>query len=114
MFAEVAPIVRGAGFEIVTRGEVHDANYRWTNVKLLAYRLSVSENTANGLYSYAGSLNVFKDASLRESLAAVMDTAPLWNRGHNGLGPPTDLRILRDHLVEMARAFVQNRPGRRR
>jgi len=114
VFAEVAPIVRGAGFEIVTRGEVHDANYRWTNVKLLAYRLSVSENTANGLYSYAGSLNVFKDASLRESLAAVMDTAPLWNRGHNGLGPPTDLRILRDHLVEMARAFVQNRPGRRR
>ena len=114
LFKNVAPMIRGAGYEIVTRGQVHDANYTWTNVKLMAYRLSVSENTANGLYSYAGSLNILEDANLRISLSAALDKPPLWTRGHSGLGPPTHLRILLDRMVDITRAFIENRPGRRR
>ena len=114
LFKKVAPLIHGAGYEIVTRGQVHDANYAWTNVKLMAYRLSVNENTATGLYSYAGSLNILEDASLRTSLSAALDKPPQWTRGHSGLGPPTDLRTLLDRLVDITQAFVENRPGRRR
>ncbi len=114
LYQQVAPLVAGAGYEIVTRGDVHDANYKWTNVKLMAYRLSVNENTATGLYSYAGSLLVLPRDTLILPLTAAMDRSPVWNRGHNGLGPPTDLRKLFDQFVDMTRAYLSHRPGIRR
>ncbi|MGB1885470.1 MAG: hypothetical protein ACPHUF_16330 [Gammaproteobacteria bacterium] len=114
VFAEVAPLVRSAGYEIVTRGQVHDAGYRWTNVRLMAYWLAINENSATGLYPYRASLLALPKETLKLSLTTAMDSAQVWNRGENGLGPPSDMRKVRGYFVEMTRAFLDNRPGRRR
>ena len=74
VFAEVAPLVRSAGYEIVTRGQVHDAGYRWTDVRLMAYWLAINENSATGLYSYRASLVLPKEM-LKLSLTTAMDSA---------------------------------------
>lgn len=114
VYAAVAPLIRNAGYEIVTRGDNHDANYRWTNVRLLAYRLRISENSATGLYSYAASVLLLPQATLKLPFSAALDATPEWNRGFNGLGPPTDLRRVFDAYVDMTRAWLANQPGRRR
>ncbi len=110
----MAPRVRSAGYEIVTRGQVHDAGYRWTNVRLMAYWLAINENSATGLYPYRASLLALPKETLKLSLTTAMDSAQVWNRGENGLGPPSDMRKVRGYFVEMTRAFLDNRPGRRR
>ena len=105
---------RSAGYEIVKRDQVHDAGWTWNNVRLVIYRLTVNENTATGLYSWAGSVNVLDTATLKLSLPRALKEPPLWTDGENGLGPPGDLRRMVGYYVEMTRAFLNNRPGRMR
>ncbi len=66
----------------------------------------VNENSATGLYSYAGSLNVFGADALRLAPRAALDMQPTWSKGHNGLGPPSDLRWMLDHYEKMTAAFL--------
>lgn len=113
IYRQVAPLIRAAGYDIVTRDMVHDANYKWTNVRIMAYRLNVNENTATGLYSYAGSLNIFPGDMVVLPIRTVLEKPAEWNRGDNGLGPPSDLSGLRNQYVEFTRAYLQNRPGQR-
>jgi len=110
--AAVAPLLRASGYDIVKRDEVHDAGWSWNNLRLLVFRLSVNENTATGLYSWAVSLNVLDKPALRLSLPQAMETPAEWTRSRNGLGPPTDLQQMVGLYREMSEAWLSNRPGR--
>ncbi len=110
--AAVAPLLRASGYDIVKRDEVHDAGWSWNNLRLLVFRLSVNENTATGLYSWAVSLNVLDKPALRLSLPQAMETPAEWTRSRNGLGPPTDLQQMVGLYREMSQAWLANRPGR--
>ena len=52
MLQAVRPFLIDAGWKLVKRYEVNTKD----NVKLLVFKLHVNENTASGLYSYAGSV----------------------------------------------------------
>jgi len=110
--AAVAPLLRASGYDIVKRDEVHDAGWSWNNLRLLVFRLSVNENTATGLYSWAVSLNVLDKPALRLSLPQAMETPAEWTRSRNGLGPPTNLQQMVGLYREMSEAWLSNRPGR--
>ena len=111
---EVEPLIRNAGYTVVKRHDVHDNGRDWANVKVVIYRLIVNSNTATGLYSYVGSVNVFNKDALGMASRAALDTNPLWTRGYNGFGPPSELGRLVDYYGKMTKDFLKNLPGRRR
>jgi serine/threonine protein kinase len=102
----VVPLLQQAGYEVVGREAAQITGVASTQLKLLIFRLTVNENTATGLYSYAGSLNVFPDDALGLDPRAALNTRPTWTQGYNGLGPPSDLRWMLDHYARMTSAFV--------
>ncbi|MEM7541854.1 MAG: protein kinase [Pseudomonadota bacterium] len=111
---KIQPIFKRGGYTIVSRTDVHDENYRWTNLSLVIFKLSVNENSANGLYSYASSLNVYGHDLITLPTREVLEIRPDWTKGYNGLGPESDLRFVMEHFVKMSESFVKRRPGRRR
>ena len=111
---KVEPLIRNAGYTVVKRHDVHDNGRDWANVKVVIYRLIVNSNTATGLYSYVGSVNVFSKDALGMASRDALDTNPLWTRGYNGFGPPSELGRLVDYYGKMTRDFLKNLPGRRR
>lgn len=104
---QVYPLLRRAGYEIVKRDQYHDHGADWTNVRLLVYKLYVNENTATGLYSYIGSLHLLPQETVMMRLSDAVQLNPIWTRGQNGLGPPTDLRYLIDRFKKMTEAFLR-------
>lgn len=102
----VVPLLQQAGYRVVTRADLQTAGIAPTNLKVLIFRLMVNENSATGLYSYAGSLHVFGPDVLRLAPRAALDMQATWSKGHNGLGPPSDLRWMLDHYEKMTAAFL--------
>ncbi|MEQ8659395.1 MAG: hypothetical protein RLW62_01120, partial [Gammaproteobacteria bacterium] len=110
--AAVAPLLRAAGYDIVKRDAVHDAGWTWNNLRLVVFRLTVNENTATGLYSWAIAVNVYDQPALRLSLSRALETPHEWTQSRNGLGPPTDLQQMVGMYEEMSSAWLARLPGR--
>ena len=114
VFQRIEPMIKNAGYTIVKRHEIHDHGADWANITLVIYRLNVNSNTATGLYSYVGSVNVFGKQVLGRTTRSALDTNPIWTRGYNGFGPPSELGRMVDYYGKMTQAFLENLPGRRR
>ncbi|MEQ8497481.1 MAG: hypothetical protein RLW42_24960, partial [Gammaproteobacteria bacterium] len=110
--AAVAPLLRAAGYDIVKRDAVHDAGWTWSNLRLIVFRLTVNENTATGLYSWAAGINVYDKPALRLALSRALETPHEWTQSRNGLGPPTDLQQMVGFYEAMSRAWLSGLPGR--
>lgn len=104
---KVYPLLRNAGYELVKRDVYHDYGADWTNVRMLVYKLYVNENTATGLYSYIGSVHLLPEETVMMRLSEAIQLNPIWTRGQNGLGPPTDLRYMIDRFTKMTEAFIR-------
>ena len=102
MLQAVRPLLIDAGWKLVKRYEVNTKD----NVKLLVFKLHVNENTASGLYSYAGSVNLLGKENMFQDVAIAIRSNPIWTRGINGIGQPSDLRWLPQRFAQLVKTFL--------
>ena len=102
MLQAVRPLLIDAGWKLVKRYEVNTKD----NVKLLVFKLHVNENTASGLYSYAGSVNLLGKENMFQDVAIAIRSNPIWTRGINGMGQPSDLRWLPQRFAQLVKTFL--------